>query len=69
MLKCLQDMSSVPLAEELVHGTAPQPLTYLDAGKVDQVSVCGGAMCALYVQASMLDVFGLSPDSYVCVAE
>jgi hypothetical protein len=38
VLECLQDMHSVPLAEELVYGEAPRPLGYLKPDVVEQVS-------------------------------
>lgn len=37
ILSCLQGMSSVPLAEELVHGQHPLPLAYLAQETVAEV--------------------------------
>jgi hypothetical protein len=37
VLECLQDMHSVPLAEELVYGEPPRPLQYIKPDVVEQV--------------------------------
>jgi hypothetical protein len=37
VLRVLQDMPSLPLAEELVHGQTPSPVTYLSPETIKQV--------------------------------
>jgi hypothetical protein len=37
VLKCLKDMESVPLAEELVYGDVPKALQYITPDVVEQV--------------------------------
>lgn len=42
VLKCLQDMTAVPMAQELLLGQAPQHVDYWPAGKVQEVGRAKG---------------------------
>jgi hypothetical protein len=52
VLRVLQDMPSLPLAEELVHGQEPGPVTYLPPETVTQV--CGIQQHDVLLLATML---------------
>ncbi len=53
VLGCLQGMTGVPMAEEIVHGQPPQHISYLTPEVVQEVGARWGVCVCVCVRASV----------------